>query len=475
MHLNQFVNRKPTMSFPHTAPRIDPAIGRLTAVSVPRHAMPRSGAGSNRLVGTAMVVSLALAGVALPWSSPAAHAVDATIGGIVREGDAVIDRVEVSAYRWDDGVGAYVFEQETESDASGAWQLGFLPDGAYTLDFSTDVSSARFALGESLGGNADYTEDSPEFTIADGTANSDSFADVSLTRLGGEAVLRVVEGDDTLIDLDDAAAQLRGVDATGTSVFSARVFADADGTVTIPRIPSGGYVPWVAARGSEFAPSTTDALIFAQDHIDFGDLEIGTSPEITLEAAAPTLAGDARVGAVLTVVDPEFAAAPDSISHRWSADAVALEHTSRELTLTDEHAGATVSAWVFAHAAASAPYIGVVASPPVAPSTSGSADASADADSADADAAVDGGAGSAGAATGSSNAGATASSNTAEAGSRGAAGSSDGSGTGSNDHGSLPLTGGAVAATALLGAALIAVGALFFVRRRRVRRLEESA
>ncbi|WP_162231083.1 LPXTG cell wall anchor domain-containing protein [Leucobacter musarum] len=465
------------MSLSRTAPRIDHVIGRLAAASGPRRAMHSSGAGSNRLVGTAVVVGLALAGIALPWSSPAAHAVDATIGGIVREGDTVLDRVEVSAYRWDDGVGAYVFEQETESDASGAWQLGFLPDGAYTLNFATDVSNARFALGESLGGNADYSDDSPEFTIADGATNDGAFADVSLTRLGGEAVLRVVEGDDTLIDLDDAAAQLRGIDAAGASVTSARVFADADGTVTIPRIPSGGYVPWVAARGSDFAPSTTDALIFSQDHIDFGDLELGTGPEATLEAAAPTLSGDARVGAVLTVIDPEFAAAPDSISHRWSA--VALEHASTELALTDAHAGATVSAWVFAHAATSVPYIGVVSSPPVAPSTSGAADAGSDADSAnataDADAAVDGGSGSAGAATAASDASAAASSNAAGAGSRGADGSSDGRGSGSDDHGTLPITGGTVAATALLGAVLIAVGALVFVRRRHMRRLEESA
>ncbi|WP_162230801.1 LPXTG cell wall anchor domain-containing protein [Leucobacter japonicus] len=467
------------MSLSRTAPRIDRVIGRLAAASGPQRAMRSSGAGSNRLVGSAVVVGLALTGIALPWSSTAARAVDATIGGIVREGDTVLDRVEVSAYRWDDGVGAYVFEQETESDASGAWQLGFLPDGAYTLDFATDVSNARFALGESLGGNADYTDDSPEFTIADGATNDGAFADVSLTRLGGEAVLRVVEGDDTLIDLDDAAAQLRGIDAAGASVTSARVFADADGTVTIPRIPSGGYVPWVAARGSDFAPSTTDALIFSQDHIDFGDLELGTGPEATLEAAPPTLSGDARVGAVLTVIDPEFAAAPDSISHHWSADAVALEHASTELALTDAHAGATVSAWVFAHAATSVPYIGVVSSPPVAPSTSGAADAGSDADSAnataDADAAVDGGSGSAGAATAASDAGAAASSNAAGAGSRGADGSSDGRGSGSDGHGTLPLTGGAVAATALLGAALIAVGALVFLRRRRVRRVEESA
>lgn len=473
MHLIQFVNRKRTMSLPHTAPhtapRFDRVIGRLAAVSGPRRAMRSSGAGSNRLVGTAVVVGLALAGISLPWSSPAAHAVDATIGGIVREGNTVLDRVEVSAYRWDDGAGAYVFEQETESDVSGAWQLGFLPDGAYTLDFSTDVSNARFALGESLGGNADYTDDSPKFTIADGATNDGSFADISLTRLGGEAELRVVEGNDTLIDLDDAAAQLRGIDATGASVSSARVFADEDGTVTIPRVPSGGYVPWVAARGSDFAPSTTDALIFAQDHIDFGDLELATGPEAAIEAAAPTLSGDARVGAVLTVIDPEFAAAPDSVSHRWSADAVTLEHASTELALTDAHAGATVSAWVFAHAAGSIPYVGVVSSPPVAPSTTGSADANSDADSAEANAAVDGGSGSAGTATAASNAGAAANSNAAEAGSRGAAGSSDGNGSGTDEHGALPLTGGAVAATALLGVALIAVGALFFVRRRRVR------
>ncbi|MEJ6489253.1 LPXTG cell wall anchor domain-containing protein [Leucobacter sp. USCH14] len=419
----------------------------------------------------AALLAALLGAVPLSATSAAAAPADASIAGSVTEADAPVGRVEVSAYRWDDEESAYVFEQETETASDGTWSLDFLPDGEYTLQYDTSVSNARFALGESLGGNPSYTDDSPIFEIADGASSAAPFAEHELERWGGEVTLSVTEDETTLIDLDDAVARLQGIDLSGAPVESQREYANESGAITISRVPAGGYVPWVAARGEAASPASTDTLVFPGSSTDLGALPLGTAPEDAFTAGAPTLTGEARAGETLTVVDPDIAPDPESISHRWSSGDVPLEETSATLELTDALVGEPATAWVFAHRAGTAPFIAMAVSDPVAAAID-DADPNSDADAeagAGADASGSSTAGGAGAdatdsssadASGTAGAESDASSN---AGSSAGADGGDGSGAG---DGSLPITGAGIAGIVALGAALLAAGAILVLRRR---------
>ncbi len=414
--------------------------------------------------------------IAAPLSATSAAAVDATITGSVTEDDAPVGRVEVSAYRWDGDQQSYVFEQATETGSDGSWALDFLPDGAYTLQYDTSVSNARFALGESLGGNSSYADDRPAFEITDGVSDAAPFAEHDLERWGGEITLSITEGGETLIDLDDAVAHVRGIDVNGAPSESQREYADEEGEITIPRVPAGGYVPWVAARGEAAAPAPQDALVFAGASVDFGSIPLGTAPDGEFAADQPTIAGEARSGETLTVVDPAFDPDPESVSHRWSAGERALESTSTSLGLTDELVGESVTAWVFAHGTGTSPFVSLVTSDAVL-----AADEDPDA------AAAAGGAGSGSDAAGSSAADGAdaggASSGSADASASDAAGDASGAaagtqaeaasdadaasgGAGEPGDGSLPVTGAGIAGLVALAAALLAAGGILVARRR---------
>ncbi|WP_193750695.1 carboxypeptidase-like regulatory domain-containing protein [Leucobacter chromiiresistens] len=424
-------------------------------------------------VAVAAVVALLLG----PLGSTSAQAANATIEGSVTEADAPVARVTVSAYRWDDERGSWDFEQESETAPDGTWALDFLPDGAYTLQFDTSVSTARFALGESLGRNATYADDEPTFEIADGTTRAAPFAEHELERWGGEVTLSVTDGGETLIDLDDAVAQLRGIDMNGDASESQREYADESGVVTISRVPAGGYVPWVAARGEAAAPAPTDALVLPGAAVDLGAAALGPAPEGTLVGGEPALTGESRAGETLTIVDPEFDPDPERVSHRWSAAGSALSETSASLELTEPLIGESVTAWVFAHRAGAAPFIGLVASDPVAPAAAGAgADAAASGTGAAADASGSSTAGGA-AAGDSDSAGADASAAAgggSDAGSDGAGAGAGGSGGGDgSEDGPLPVTGAELTGIVALALALLAGGAILVLRRRN--RLDPAA
>lgn len=411
---------------------------------------------------------IAAALIAAPLSATSAAAVDATIAGSVTEDEMPVGRVEVSAYRWDSAQSTYVFEQETETDADGAWTLDFLPDGAYTLQFDTSVSSARYALGESLGGNASYLDDAPAFEITDGTSDADPFAEHDLERWGGEVTLSVTEGDSTLIDLDDAVAQLQGIDVGGVASESQREYADETGEITISRVPAGGYVPWVAARGEAAAPAPLDALVFPGTTVDFGPIALGVAPEGEFAADAPTLSGEPRAGETLTVVDPVFTPDPEIVSHRWSAGETPLDSTSASLDLTAELVGDPVTAWVFAHGAGNAPFVSMVTSDPV---LAAEADPSAEAEASGAGAAADasgsstaGGADADASTAGSTDASATGAADV-EAGGTSDSGAAESDGSEPGD-GSLPITGAGIAGIVAVAIALLAAGAILLFRRR---------
>ena len=403
------------------------------------------------LLTLASVPLAAESGGPLAFLAPApAHAAETTLAGSVTEAGTPVARALVSAYRWDDTSESYVFEQETESLADGSWELQFLPDGAYTLQFNTASSSAQFALGESLGGNANYTDDTPSIQITDGGVSSSDVAEYDLTRLGGSVTLSVTQEGSTLTDLDDAVAELRGVNAAGEQVTSRRYFASKSGELTIARVPAGGFIPWLGAGGSALAPSSADLLVTAGEVTDAGELELGEAPKDAVTGAAPVLAGDARVGAKLSV-SAELTPEAD-LSYLWStASGTLLEGTGSSLALSEKLAGERVQAWVFARATGVAPYVGVAVSEPIA-----------EADGVDT-AAAGGSSDSSGGADSSGGVDASGSADSSGTASSGAEGSTEGD----PSAGDLATTGAkALPWLGAVGALLLAAGAALFVRKR---------
>jgi hypothetical protein len=330
--------------------------GRRNQESAPNGAKRR--AGAVRVFGAVSVFSLAAVG--LGAGAAVAAPAEASISGVVTELDRPVSEVVVSAYRWDAAADAYVFEQETDTAGDGSWTLDFLPDGEYTLDYGTEFSSARFALGESLAGDDDYSDDEPQFAVTGSAASATPFADVDLRLFGGALELTVTAADGTpLIDLDDAAAELRGKTLDGAAVSTAKTFADEEGLVTIPRVPVGNYVAYVGSAGSTPAPVALAASIEAGETVDYGAHAIPAVADGAVAAAGTLAISEApRVGSAVDVTLPTFDPAGDPVEYRWYADGTLIEDaTGATFTPTDDELGTTLTVWVFAHAAGKDPYL----------------------------------------------------------------------------------------------------------------------
>lgn len=311
-----------------------------------------------RVFGAVSVFSLAAVG--LGASAAVAAPAEASISGVVTELDRPVSEVVVSAYRWDAGADAYVFEQETDTAGDGSWTLDFLPDGEYTLDYGTEFSSARFALGESLAGDDDYSDDEPQFAVTGAAASATPYADVDLSLLGGAVELTVTAADGTpLIDLDDAATELRGKTLDGAAVTTTKTFADKEGLVTIPRVPVGNYVAYIGSAGSTPAPVALGASIEAGETVDYGAHAIPAVADGAVAATGTLAITEApRVGSAVDVTLPTFDPAGDPVEYRWYADDTLIEDaTGATFTPTDDELGATLTVWVFAHAAGKDPYL----------------------------------------------------------------------------------------------------------------------
>jgi len=330
--------------------------GRSNGASHPGGA--RRGVSVAGFVGAVSIFSLAAVG--LGTGAALAAPAEASISGVVTELDRPVSEVVVSAYRWDAAADAYVFEQETDTAGDGSWTLDFLPDGEYTLDYGTEFSSARFALGESLAGDDDYSDDEPQFAVTAAAASATPFADVDLSLLGGALELTVTAADGTpLIDLDDAAAELRGKALDGSAVSTAKTFADEEGLVTIPRIPVGNYVAYVGSAGSTPAPVALGASVEAAETVDYGAHAIPAVADGAVAASGTLALAEApRVGTALDVTLPTFDPAGDPVEYRWYADDALIEDaTGATFTPTDDELGTTLTVWVFAHAAGKDPYL----------------------------------------------------------------------------------------------------------------------
>src|SRR5699024_9376104 len=156
----------------------------------------------------------------------------------------------------------------------------------YTLEFSTDHSSAQYALGETLSGATDLADEPTGFVIDDGEASEAPFEEVTLTRLGGAIEMQIVDEEgEPFIDLDDAASELRGLSSDGEEWNSRTFWADEDGRITVPRIPLGGYVPWIGVEGEELAPTATGVVVEAETTTVVGSFEVPERAESEFEVS----------------------------------------------------------------------------------------------------------------------------------------------------------------------------------------------
>ena len=306
-----------------------------------------------RALALSATVGLAMAGASLP----AAAAPTADIGGILLEGEEPIANALVTAYTLDGE--SPEFEAEARTDEAGEWELRNLPDGDYTLEFSTDHSSAQYALGETLSGATDLADEPTGFVIDDGEASEAPFEEVTLTRLGGAIEMQIVDEEgEPFIDLDDAASELRGLSSDGEEWNSRTFWADEDGRITVPRIPLGGYVPWIGVEGEELAPTATGVVVEAETTTVVGSFEVPERAESEFEVSGEfAIDGEGTVGETLTVQWPSTTPDPGSTQVTWARAGEVLASDEGEYLATEDDVDGGLDAWGFIFADGYAPVI----------------------------------------------------------------------------------------------------------------------
>lgn len=309
-----------------------------------------------RAVALAATFGLALMGASVT-AGAASAAPTAEIGGTLLEGDEPVANALVTAYTLDGD--AHEFEAEARTDEAGEWELVNLPDGDYTLEFSTDYSSAQYALGETLSGAADLTDEPTGFVIDDGQAAETPFEEVTLTRLGGAIEVQIVdEAGEPFIDLDDAASEVRGLSADGEEWNSRTFWADEEGRLVVPRIPLGGYVPWIGVSGDELAPTATGVVVEAETTTDAGTFEIPEIAESEFDVSGDfAIDGEGTVGETLKVHWPTTDPEPGSTQVTWAQAGEVLAHDEPEYLATEDDVDGELTAWGFIFADGFTPVI----------------------------------------------------------------------------------------------------------------------
>ncbi len=306
-----------------------------------------------RALALPATVGLALAGASLP----AAAAPTADIGGTLLEGEDPIANALVTAYTLGDE--SPEFQAEARTDEAGEWELINLPDGDYTLEFSTDHSSAQYALGETLSGATDLADEPTGFVIDDGEASEAPFEEVTLTRLGGAIEMQIVDEDgEPFIDLDDAASEIRGLSADGEEWNSRTFWADEEGHIVVPRIPLGGYVPWIGIEGDELAPTATGVVVEAETTTVVGSFEVPERAESEFEVSGDfAIDGEGTVGETLTVRWPSTSPDPGATQVTWARAGEVLASDEMEYLATEDDVDGGLDAWGFIFADGYAPVI----------------------------------------------------------------------------------------------------------------------
>ena len=331
-----------------------PPLSRFSTGRVRRRFSSLAGVLAAGLV--AAFLSVGSAAVAVPAS-------EATITGRLSEGTDPVRGVVVSAHSWDKADSSYTFEQNAISRSDGRWTLNHLPDGDYTLEFDTSRSSARFALGESLGGKANFTADAPQFSIVDGRATTEPFNEVTLGRLGGAVELGVTGADGAvLIDLDDAYGTLAGLTRGGTAWASSRAWSDETGRIFIARVPAGGYTPAVGAAGSAPASLAGGVFVTKGTVTVLGNraLPVPVTDSLTAVSGQVGIDGTPQAGVALAAALPSFSAAPELVEYQWMADSTPVDGaTDPSFSPTATEVGKKLTLWVFAHSAGLTSFVGV--------------------------------------------------------------------------------------------------------------------
>lgn len=310
-----------------------------------------------------LAAGLVAAFLSVGSAAVAAPGDEATITGRLSEGSDPVRGVIVAAHSWDKAGGSYTFEQNAVTRSDGRWTLNHLPDGDYTLEFDTSRSSARFALGESLGGNAKFTADDPQFSIVDGRATTQPFSDVTLGRLGGAVELSVTGADGAvLIDLDDAYGTVAGLTRSGNAWASTRTWSDETGRIFIARVPVGGYTPAVGAAGSAPASLAGGILVRKGAVTVLGNRALPAPVSGTLTAVSGQVGidGTPQVGVALAAALPSFSATPELVEYQWMANSRPVSGaTDASFSPTAAEVGKKLTLWVYAHSSGLTSFVGV--------------------------------------------------------------------------------------------------------------------
>src|SRR5690625_7514548 len=96
--------------------------------------------------------------------------------------------------------------------------------------------------------------------------------------------------------------------------MNSRTFwAYEDGRITVPRIPLGGYVPWIGVEGEELAPTATGVVVEAETTTVVGSFEVPERAEWGFEVSGEfAIDGEGTVGGTVTGHWPSTAPDPGS-------------------------------------------------------------------------------------------------------------------------------------------------------------------
>jgi len=168
----------------------------------------------------------------------------------------------------------------------------------------------------------------------------------------------VDEEGEPFIDLDDAASELRGLSSDGEEWNSRTFWADEDGRITVPRIPLGGYVPWIGVEGEELAPTATGVVVEAETTTVVGSFEVPERAESEFEVSGEfAIDGEGTVGETLTVQWPSTTPDPGSTQVTWARAGEVLASDEGEYLATEDDVDGGLDAWGFIFADGYAPLI----------------------------------------------------------------------------------------------------------------------
>jgi hypothetical protein len=293
-----------------------------------------------------------------------------TVGGTVTDAGSPASGVQVELFRLDAATGMWgtVPFYDAEDDVSqpsvstapdGTWSgPADLTDGSYVVRLDTTGSSAVYSTDQFPGGITSKSGATTLFTVAGGVPSATSFP-IQLVRNAGAVSVTLTDADTGSVLTSPAVARgtvnlSTGVGAGGNPL-DVPPFSEGgtafDGTLVVGGLRPGTY-PGLSASATGFGVGYVDAPLVVSTGSTTDAGRVGLYPEgrasVLSLLASPqrvTVAGAARVGAVLTAMVPAgTTSTPVTATYQWRVDGLPVPGaTAPTFVPTARDLGAKVS------------------------------------------------------------------------------------------------------------------------------------